>query len=38
MAREKRFDINAHRIPRMYWIFMFRRIKDMLSTGTVHRN
>ena len=31
MARGKRFDINAHRIPRMYWIFMFRRIKDMLS-------
>jgi hypothetical protein len=31
MDRKKRFDISAYRITRVYWLFMFRKIKDLLN-------
>jgi radical SAM superfamily enzyme YgiQ (UPF0313 family) len=31
MDRKKRFDISAYRITRVYWLFMFRKIKGLLN-------
>jgi radical SAM superfamily enzyme YgiQ (UPF0313 family) len=30
MDREKRFDISAYRITRVYWLFMFKKLKGLL--------